>query len=480
MGSTGEVHVLMVTFPAQGHLSPLLKIAKRLVPKGIHVTIATLDYVRDRLLRSNNHSATLYTTAAASGSIDLKFFSDGFSLDFDRESNAERWFEALKTNGPKNLSALIANLAKERDVSFSCIISNNFMPWVTDVAEEQNIPSAVLWIQATAAYSVYYRYYKKCNDFPPLVENSREKIDLPGIPGLEVRDFPGFMFPVYANSFGRLVYDFVQKLDKVKWVLGSSFFELEEEVVNSMASLKEIIPIGPVVSPFLLGEEEKTVGNFEMYKAEDSCTEWLDNQAPASVVYISFGSILLLNQQQVDSISKALKNTERPFLWVVRSPAQPEKDKKDSEKKVGELSSEFLRETKDRGLVVTWCPQERVLMHPALSCFLTHCGWNSTMESVVVGLPVIAYPSWTDQPMDAKLLVDCFKIGVRMRNGDNGKLSVEEVERCLKEVSDGPQAAEMKKRAAELKEAARRTVRKGGSSDRNLEKFINEISSKSI
>ncbi|KAK8490305.1 hypothetical protein V6N12_012440 [Hibiscus sabdariffa] len=117
-------------------------------------------------------------------------------------------------------------------------------------------------------------------------------------------------------------------------------------------------------------------------------------------------------------------------------------------------------------------------MNRALACFVTHCGWNSALETVVAGVPVVAHPEWTDQPTNSKLLVDVFKIGVRMRNCGEEGVNAEEVKRCIMEVVNGPGAMEMKKRAMELKEAAKKALEDGGSSNQNIDKFITEISAK--
>lgn len=122
-------------------------------------------------------------------------------------------------------------------------------------------------------------------------------------------------------------------------------------------------------------------------------------------------------------------------------------------------------------------------MHKAVACFMTHGGWNSALETVVSGVPVIVYPEWTDQPTNAKLLSDVFKVGVRVRiNGDeeDGVVTTKEVERCIEEVINGPRAAEMKKRAMELKEAANKALEAGGSSDQNINDFIKNISGRPV
>ncbi|XP_022149476.1 UDP-glycosyltransferase 84B1-like [Momordica charantia] len=171
----------------------------------------------------------------------------------------------------------------------------------------------------------------------------------------------------------------------------------------------------------------------------------------------------------IENVAEGLKRSGKPFLWVL-------KDKESG----GELPSGFLEDVEGRGLVVSWCAQEQVLKHEAVGCFLTHCGWNSTLETIVAGVPVIAFPEWTDQPTIAKFLTDVFKVGVRTRKGDDGVVSSEEVERCIREITDGPAAEAIAKRAVELKEAAKRAVEDGGSSHRNLDMFIADITGKEI
>ncbi|KAJ6907594.1 UDP-glycosyltransferase 84B1-like [Populus alba x Populus x berolinensis] len=469
MGVEDQVHVLVVTMAWQGHINPMLKLAKRLVSKGVHVTIATTEGTR-YLATQKPNIPTSFTTAenttVRTPQISLEFFSDGLDLEFDRLKYFDSYIESLETIGYINLSNLIQDFTNDGK-KFSCIISNPFMPWVPKIATKYGIPCAVLWIQACTVYSIYYHYFKNPNSFPTLI-GSHEFIELPGMPKLQVKDLPSFILPSCSHPIRKLVSSFIQNLDEIKWVLGNSFDELEEEVIKSMASLHPICPIGPLVSSSLLGQEESINGSVDMWIPEDSCIEWLDKKPPSSVVYISFGSVASFSQKQIDNIAMGLKNSNRPFLWVIKPP------EKCLENTGGELSYDFLKETEGRGLVVAWCPQEKVLMHQAVACFITHCGWNSTLETMVAGVPVIAYPDWTDQPTVAKLVTSMFNVGVRLEV-ENGVASSEEIERCIMEVTDGPEAAKIQKRALELKEAAKKAVADGGSSDANIDQFIREF-----
>jgi UDP-glucose:(indol-3-yl)acetate beta-D-glucosyltransferase len=145
-----------------------------------------------------------------------------------------------------------------------------------------------------------------------------------------------------------------------------------------------------------------------------------------------------------------------------------------------ELSKEFLKETQGRGLLVKWCAQEKVLMHPAVACFISHCGWNSILETMITGVPVICWPSWIDQPTNAMLIENVFRNGVKVNYGEDGVASVEEIERCIRDVMEGPNAGEIKKKAMEIKESARKALEEGGSSSNNFNKFISELIVKNI
>ena len=114
-------------------------------------------------------------------------------------------------------------------------------------------------------------------------------------------------------------------------------------------------------------------------------------------------------------------------------------------------------------------------MHPSVACFISHCGWNSTLETVVTGVPVIAWPFWTDQPTNAMLIENVFRNGVRVKCGEDGIASVEEIERCIRGVMEGKSGEEIKKRAMELKESAQKALKDGGSSNKNINQFITDL-----
>lgn len=148
-------------------------------------------------------------------------------------------------------------------------------------------------------------------------------------------------------------------------------------------SISELWPgklIGPMVpSAYLDGriKGDSGYGSSLWQPLSEECSEWLETKPQQSVVYISFGSMVSLTAEQMEEIALALKDSSLDFLWVVRE-SQQEK-----------LPNSFMDSTKQKGLVVSWCNQLEVLEHPAVGCFVTHCGWNSTLEGMSLGVPMI-------------------------------------------------------------------------------------------
>ncbi|KAK1271894.1 UDP-glycosyltransferase 75D1 [Acorus gramineus] len=175
--------------------------------------------------------------------------------------------------------------------------------------------------------------------------------------------------------------------------------------------------------------------------------EWLDSKPPSSVVYVSFGTLAVLQEKQMEEISKGLELSGRDFLWVVN----------------------------ERGMFVNWCNQMEVLSHPSIGCFVTHCGWNSTVESLVSGVPTVGMPQWTDQATNAKLVEDVWGTGVRARLSDEGVVVVEEIVRCLDAVM-GEVGVDVRGKAAEWKKKALEAMGEGGSSYRNMKRFVEDVS----
>ena len=175
----------------------------------------------------------------------------------------------------------------------------------------------------------------------------------------------------------------------------NSFRDAETAALELFPS---IVPIGPL---FADAELLKPVG--QLLPEDTGCLRWLDAQPDGSVVYVAFGSLAAYDAAQLDELAEGLLLTSRAFLWVVRPGSAGD-----------QLLEQLRRRAAPRGRVVSWCPQQSVLAHPAVACFLTHCGWNSTMEAVRSGVPLLCWPCFTDQFLNQSYICDVWGTGLKV------------------------------------------------------------------
>ncbi|XP_076954810.1 gallate 1-beta-glucosyltransferase 84A23-like [Bidens hawaiensis] len=464
------VHVFLVTFPAQGHVNPLLRLGKLLASKGnVLVTFSSSKSIGKKMKKAGAAvSGDPTPVGNCGGMIRFEFFDDGCSEDNDDERyDLDTYLPKLEAYGKKELTSIITYHA-ENGRPVKCLINNPFVPWVSDLAEELNIACAMLWVQSCACFSSYYHYE---NSLVPFPSEDQPDIDvqLPSMPLLKSDEIPSFLHPSTPYPFlRRAILGQFKNLPKNFCVLMETFDELEGDLIKYMSQICPIRAVGPLFKNPLLEASSNISG--DLIKA-DECLDWLDSKPHSSVVYIPFGSVVSLSQEQVTELAYGVLNAGVSFLWVLRTNAT-------STGESGKLPEGFLEEAGEKGMVVQWSPQAQVLTHPAVSCFVTHCGWNSTMEALSSGVPVVAFPQWGDQVTDAKYLADEWKVGIRMCRGEaeHRVIRREEVEECIREATSGSKMAEMKTDAMKWKKAAEESVAEGGTSDRNIQEFVDEIS----
>ncbi|ERN05994.1 hypothetical protein AMTRI_Chr12g235950 [Amborella trichopoda] len=459
MGEIREpTHVMLVFFSAQGHLNPMLQFAGHLSSRGITTTLATTSIGQEGILKGGTRAVL-----EAEGTIKFEFYSDGWDSRVPIV-HLDDYMDKLEIVGSESLASLVEELAANgRRVSY--MISSPFTPWVVDVAKKLEIPCSVLWIQSSLVYSYYYRVYGG------LGANGEVPVNLPGLPELKLEDLPSLSLPSNPyKSFPRILTQLYARLGDVRMVLGNSFDELEPEEIRFVEGLHPIRLVGPLVPQALLERSQPAAISDlrrDMWDASPQCLTWLDSKKATSVVYVSMGSLLVMPPKQMEEMAWGLKASALPFLWVA-------KPSENSSNTTG-MPEGFLEEVQGQGIVVPWCPQAEVLSHPSIACFVTHCGWNSTLETITAGVPVIAIPEWTDQPTNAMLLVEVLGVGLRLRAGPDGVVSREEVAKCITATTQGAMAEEMKTKAWTRKEAARAALAHGGSSDRNIVAFVDDV-----
>ena len=245
-------------------------------------------------------------------------------------------------------------------------------------------------------------------------------------------------------------------VSKAQYLLFTSIYELESKAIDV---LKEnfsfpVYAMGPTIHDFDLGENTNLSDNNYLH--------WLDCQPKCSVLYISMGSFLSISCAQMDEIVAGLRDSGVRFLWVAR----------DETCKLKEVCGHM-------GLIVPWCDQLRVLSHSSIGGFLSHCGWNSTREGMLYGLPFLTFPIAFDQFFNSKLIVEDWKIGWRMKQNVKADNLVTRVEiaKLVQKFMDleSDEAKEIRTKAGEVKQICQHSIAKGGSAETSISAFIKNL-----
>ncbi|KAK9265574.1 hypothetical protein L1049_007406 [Liquidambar formosana] len=449
---TSEIHILVIPYPVQGHINPMLQFSKCLASKGMEVTLVTTTTISK-------------TVQAQTCPVKIEAISDGFDEGQKIES-MDAYVERFKVAASQNLAELIEKQNRSNHPP-KVLVYDSGLPWALDIAQRLGLHGAAFFTQSCAVFAIYYHLHQGALKIP--IEE--DTISIPSMPLLAINDMPSYIYDTssYPSRLGHVLKRF-SNFHKAKWLLFNTFNKLEEEVVNWMASQWPVRTIGPTIPSMFTGkqleDDDKDYG-LDLFKpnVDANCMEWLDTKETSSVVYVSFGSLATLGEEQMEELAWGLKMSNYYFLWVVR----------ESEIKKVPISMVDHKTILEKGLVVTWCPQLCVLAHKAVGCFLTHCGWNSTLEGLSLGVPMVAMPQWTDQITNAKFVEDVWRVGVRVKVDEKGVVKKEEIDLCIREVMEGERGNEIKRNAAMWKVLAQEAIHEGGSSDKNIEEFVENL-----
>ncbi|XP_024027547.1 UDP-glycosyltransferase 88A1-like [Morus notabilis] len=296
-------------------------------------------------------------------------------------------------------------------------------------------------------------------------------------------DIPGLPQPIPSLDMPKLVLDRRDKsyeyflesticYPKSDGIIINTFEALDTQALKAISD-GLCVPDAPTPPLYCIGP---LITSKETKGSLSECLKWLDSQPRQSVVFLCFGSLGLFSKEQLQEIAVGLERSGQRFLWVVRNPPPSQKNQSVawSERDLDSLLPQgFLDRTKDRGLVVkNWAPQVDVLRHDSVGGFVTHCGWNSILESICAGVPVVAWPLYAEQRLNRIVLVNEIKIALPMNESDDGFVSAIEVEKRVTELMTSSESRDsVRKRALAMKQEARAALSDGGSSRAALTKL---------
>ncbi|XVF08198.1 hypothetical protein REPUB_Repub06bG0205600 [Reevesia pubescens] len=469
-------HVVCLPFPAQGHVKPMLKLAELLSYADFQITFINTEYVHDRCLSS------LDIQGFYSRFPKFQFLSipDGLAPHHPRSSKHIRdlLFTIRAASKPAFRELLISLISPKpagrlQQQPPTCIIADGIMSCsAIDTAEEFGVPVFAFRTFSACCIWTYFHLFKLIEEGEvPLQDKDMDKL-FTSIPGLENvfrrRDLPSICRVERAdNPMLEFFLSQASAMRRASALILNTFDELERPMISNLSSIfSKIYTIGPLhaLSNVGIKDGRSPLGKSIEWKEERDCITWLDSQPSNSVVFVSFGSIVGFTHEQMLEFWHGLFNSGKPFLWVIRP------DSIIGEDDPGKALIDLEERSKGKALIVSWTPQEEVLAHPAIGGFLTHSGWNSTLESIYAGIPMICWPAIGDQQINSRCVSDVWKVGFDMKDSCE-RSNIENMVRDLME----NKREEIMKSVDKIAKQARKSVQHGGSSYCNLEKLIEDI-----
>ncbi|TVU32567.1 hypothetical protein EJB05_24300, partial [Eragrostis curvula] len=475
--ATRRPHVVVVPYPGAGNINPALQIAKLLHGQGAYVTFVNTEH---------NHRRV--QAGAVRGRRDDGFrfeaIPDGLSeADRGKQDYGRSLSVSLTTRGAAPLKGLIERLNREPGVPpVTCVLPTALMSFALGVARELGVPTTMAFWGGSAASLMAHMRILELEDrgYVPLKDEScltngyldTTIIDwIPGMPPISLGDISSFIRTTDPDDFSLHFNESeANNCAKADALVLNTFDALESDVLAALrAEYRHIYTIGPLGSLLprhATADDYSTTKELSLWKQDAECLAWLDtHQEKHSVVYVNFGSHTVLTPDQAAEFAWGLAASGHPFLWSVRDGLVPGGV-------AGALPAGFPASTERRCHVTTWCPQERVLRHPAVGCFLTHNGWNSTCESLAAGVPMVCWPGFADQFTNCKYACEVWAVGVRL----DAEVKREQIAKLVKEAMA---SEEMRVSAARWKAAADAATSPGGSSYQNLLVMVTALSSSS-
>ncbi|XP_045788354.1 hydroquinone glucosyltransferase-like [Trifolium pratense] len=460
--------IVVTSIPQFSHQSSIIKFSKRLIHlhNQFHVTciFPTIDAPIP---------ATLKLLDSLPSSITCTFLPPINKQDLPQDGPLQILL-AVSQSMPAFRDSLISLRSSTLVVS---IVADLLVSQALEIAKEFNLFSFIYFPLSAMVSSLHLHLLSLHEQISCEYIDHTEPILIPGCVPIRGQDLPS----VFLMDRSSLVYELVLRHTKnfslADGVLVNSFLEMEENTMRALTrndhnnnKTQLVYLVGPILQT---GLETEPKGS--------DCEKWLENQTQNSVLYVCFGSGGTLSQEQINELAFGLELSGVKFLWVLREPSNSknvdyQSASNDDDNILKFLPQGFLERTKEHGLVVPfWAPQTQILSHTSIGGFLTHCGWNSILESIMLGVPMITWPLFADQRMNAILLIESLKVGLEVKFNENGIAEREEISNVIRDLMLGEKRSVIQQKIEELKDVAKGALGEDGSSTRTLSQFVTTL-----
>ncbi|KMT13924.1 hypothetical protein BVRB_4g077650 [Beta vulgaris subsp. vulgaris] len=470
-------HVLIFPLPIQGHITPMLNLAELLCLANLKVTFLNTTQNHKLLTRNTNIEARF---ARYPGFV-FSIVPDGLADEHPRAgvSKFKDWsselVEKLALSGEPLLREMLVGSTGIDKVT--CLIIDGWISFANEVANEVEVPVIAFRCSSPCYMWTYFCIPKliQAGDIPFKDEAMDELVkSSPGMDSfLRYRDLPSFCRNQDTSSCQDLLHLFngeIQRNKQAHAFILNTFEDLEDPTLSLIRSeCSKVYSLGPLHAhlKYKLSQKETTLCNnssSNLWEVDQSCISWLDQKPNKSVVYVSFGSLTILTKDQLREFWAGLVHSKKYFLWVIR-PNLIIGSELDNP-----TPDDLLEGTKKRGCLVKWAPQQEVLAHRAIGGFLTHSGWNSTLESIVAGVPMLCWPYFADQQVNSRFVSEVWRIGLDMKDVCDRTI----VEKMINDLMD-VKKDELQRSMDKISQLAKTSISEGGSSYSNFNQLIEDI-----
>ncbi|XP_024386159.1 UDP-glycosyltransferase 72B1 [Physcomitrium patens] len=462
------LHVVIITVPCPGHLIPASQMAKHLLSLGMKVSCFNTGINYPSVERHFEEKFGEVKIVFRPLRKENEFVPPGKRLEehldwiqhLNDEAMAERLAEALRNLTPPP----------------ACIISDMLVGWSQDVANAFHIPRFLLYTMP--ANALLYMITSSTSLVSPAVAPKRP----PDI-------WKSMVDP--TSSINDYLHRNARRFCEAAMILVNTVEDLEAGLLDLMRTeligkpnvkLEKLLPIGPLIRSY--GGEICSDNSVSHNQEDTSCAEifrWLDTQEDSSVLYVSFGTLVTVNESQAHELAHGLEQSGTPFLWVYRPPEVCQvlpMDASVQDSLLDGLPTGFMERIEGRGRLITqWAPQQLILSHRSVGGFMSHCGWNSTLEALWAGKPIVAWPCAIDQELTARYLVDDIKLAVEVHKNDDGLVESAEVARAISLLMDENTGSGIRSWFVKMQQLAHKAIGEGGSSKTNLKTLVDRLKS---
>ncbi|TQD74172.1 hypothetical protein C1H46_040126 [Malus baccata] len=464
-------HAIFIAYPLQGHVIPSVHLAIKLASHGFKITFINTHFIQHHTSKAQPKSAgNPFAYLHESGlDIDYTTVSDGLPVEFDRSLNHDQFMASLLHVFSAHVEEVVGKAVKSSadTTPVTCIIADTFFVWPSKIARKFGIIYVSFWTETDLVFSLYYSLdllrmhgHFACQDV------REDTIDyIPGVRAIDPKDMMSYLQDTDTTSVcHQIIFNAFKDARGAHFHLCNTVQEIESETISALQAKMKFYAIGPIFPTTF----SKNIAATSLW-SESDCTQWLNTKPHGSVLYVSFGSYAHVAKKDLIEITNGLKLSKVNFVWVLRPDIVSSND-------TDPLPSGFRDDVKDRSIVIPWCSQKAVLAHPAIGGFLSHCGWNSTLESIWCGVPLLCFPLLTDQFTNRKLIVDDWKVGINLCN--RRVVSKEEVSEKINRLMDGKSGDEYRRAVVKVKNTLEDALTPNGSSEKNIDNFIKDLKAK--